>query len=214
MSAEFKEDVRQYAEEPLTRQVIHHLLREYKRPYDKIHELMKTGELVQVKRGIYVPGPKLGVENPTGFLLANHLLGPSYVSLESALSYWEMIPERVYEISSITLKNSKKYTTPVGRFVYLHAALPYYAFGIKRVQLTKKQAVLIASPEKALCDKIVMTSGVFLRSIRQTTAFLLEDLRIDESRLRSFHIQDIQSWVNNSPKASSLSMLIKTIGQL
>jgi hypothetical protein len=214
MVTEFKEVVRQYSEEPLTRQVMLHLLKGYKRPYDKIHELVKAGELIQVKRGVYVPGPKISVEKPASLLLANHLWGPSYISLETALAHWGLIPERVYEISSVTLKNSKNYKTPVGRFTYVHAALPYYAFGIKRVQLTKKQVVLMASPEKALCDKIIMTSGVFLRSIRQTLDFLTEDLRMEEEQLRTFRIQDIASWVNDAPKSSSLTMLIKTIEQL
>jgi hypothetical protein len=214
MPARFSDVIRPYAEEPLTRQLMLHLLKDYKRPYDKIHELVKAGELIQVKRGVYVPGPQLPIEKPASLLLANHLWGPSYVSLETALAHWELIPERVYEISSVTMKNSKNYKTPVGRFTYLHAPLPYYAFGVKRVRLTEKQVVLMASPEKALCDKIVMTSGMFLRSIKQTRDLLTEDLRLDEEQLRSFRIQDIRSWVDQAPKSSSLEMLIKTIEQL
>lgn len=210
----FRDEVKQYAEEPLTRQVLLNLLEDYKRPYDKIHELVKAGDLIQIKRGVYVPGPRTHTEKPTNLLLANHLWGPSYVSLETALSHWGLIPERVYETSSVTLKNSKIYKTPVGRFSYVHVSAPYYAFGIKRVQLTEKQTVLMASPEKALCDKIVMTSGVFLRSIRQTRDFLTEDLRMEEEQLRSFRLQEIRSWVNDAPKSSSLLMLVKTIEQL
>ena len=214
MLLEFRDAIQPYSEEPLTKQVLLHLLKDYKRPYDKIHEMVKAGELIPVKRGVYITGPRINAEKPASFLLANHLWGPSYVSLETALSHWGLIPERVYEISSVTLKNSKTYKTPVGRFTYAHASLPYYAFGVKRVQLTKKQMVLMASPEKALCDKIVMTSGVFLRSIRQTRDFLIEDLRLEEEQLRRFNIQDIRSWVKDAPKSSSLEMLIKTIEQL
>lgn len=214
MLTEFKEAVRPYAEEPLTRQVILHLLKDYKRPYDKIHELVKGGELIQVKRGVYVPGPKIEVEKPAALLLANHLWGPSYVSLETALSHWGLIPERVYEISSVTLRNSKAYKTPVGRFSYVHVPHPYYAFGIKRVQLTQKQVVLMASPEKALCDKIITTSGVFLRSIRQALDFLTEDLRLEEDQLRALRTEDLRSWVNDAPKSASLAMLVKTLEQL
>ncbi|GAA4334820.1 hypothetical protein GCM10023184_29180 [Flaviaesturariibacter amylovorans] len=190
------------------------LLKDYRRPNDKIHELLKRGELLQVKRGIYIPGPKVPVAQPAGVLLANHLRGPSYVSQETALAHWGLIPERVYEISSVTLKSAKSYKTPVGRFSYAHAALPYYAFGIRRVQLTPRQAVLMASPEKALCDKIILTSGVILRSVRQATDFLMEDLRIDEEQLRTLQHSEIHSWIPDAPKSSSLTMLLKTLEQL
>lgn len=212
--SEFRELIQNYAEEPLNHQVMTHLLKNYKRPNDKIHELIKSGDLLQVRRGLYIAGPRIKVEKPSNFLLANHLRGPSYVSLETALSHWSLIPERVYEVASVTLQSAKLYQTPVGRFRYLHADLPYYAFGINSVRLSARQRVLIASPEKALCDKIVMTSGVFLRSVRQAREFLLEDLRMEEDGLRKLRLPEIQSWINESPKSASLEMLVKTLQQL
>ncbi len=190
------------------------LLREYKRPNDKINELVKSGELIAVKKGLYIPGAKINIAKPEPFLLANHLRGPSYVSLESALSFWGFIPERVYEVSSITIKPAQTYKTSVGRFTYAHAALPYYAFGIRSVSLTPRQVVLIASPEKALCDKIVMTSGIYLRSVKQAREFLTDDLRIDEDSLRKLNLDEMNSWVNDAPKKSSLDMLVKTLKNL
>ena len=163
---DFREAIREYEEQPITKQLLFDLLKEYKRPYDKITELVKQGILAPVKRGIYVPGPNLNVIIPESFLLANHLLGPSYISMESALSHWGLIPERVYEISSVTTQNSKIYKTSVGRFSYIHVPLPYYSFGIQQVELTKKQRVMMATPEKALCDKIITTPGILLRSIK------------------------------------------------
>lgn len=210
----FRNDLREYAEEPLTRQLIMDLLRGYKRPNDKINELVKKGALTAIKRGIYIAGPKMDILKPAPFLVANHLWGPSYVSLETALSYWGLIPERVYEISSVTTKTTKTYKTAAGRFSYFHASLPYYAFGIQSVSLTPRQVALIASPEKALCDKIVMTSGIFLRSSRQVREFLIDDLRIEEEALRKLNIKDISSWIRDAPKKSSLDMLVKTLRTL
>jgi hypothetical protein len=203
-----------FSEEPLTKQVLLELLKEYKRPFDKINELVKQGVLVLVKNGLYIPGPASLVRGPEPFLLANHIWGPSYVSLESAMSYWGMIPERVYEVSSVTTKLSKIYTTPVGRFSYTHLPLPYYALGIQQTKLTDKQNVLLASPEKALCDKVVATSGILLRSKKQVSDFLLEDLRISEERLKSLNVEKIKSWLPVAPKKSSLEMLINTISEL
>ncbi|MFM7327334.1 MAG: hypothetical protein ACKO3B_01235, partial [Bacteroidota bacterium] len=87
----------------------------------------------------------------------------------------------------------------------------YYAFGIRQVSLSPKQHVLIASPEKALCDKIVATAGIFLRSKRQTTEFLLEDLRISEAAARELNIGSLEEWAPRSPKSSSIRMLARTL---
>lgn len=203
-----------FSEEPLTKQVLLELLKDYKRPFDKINELVKKGILVLVKNGLYVPGTASLVRGPEPFLLANHIWGPSYVSLESAMSYWSMIPERVYEVSSVTTKRSKIYNTPLGRYSYTHLPLPYYAMGIQQISLTDKQHILLASPEKALCDKIVATSGILLRSKKQVSDFLLEDLRISEERLSALNTAEMKSWIPFAPKKSSIEILIQTISEL
>lgn len=211
---DFREAIQPFAEEPISKQLLLHLLREYKRPFDKISELVKEGSLTPVKNGLYVPGPALPLPRPESFLIANHLWGPSYVSLEAALSWWSLIPERVYEVVSVSVKPAKTYQTGIGRFSYFHAALPWYSFGINSVTLTQKQVVLMASPEKALCDKIVFTSGVLFRSARQVQAYLIEDLRIEEEALRQLKAAEISSWLPGAPKKKSLEMLVKTLQEL
>lgn len=211
---EFQEAIRDYAEQPITKQALLDLLKEYKRPYDKITELVKQGLLVLVRRGVYIPGPNLNIAKPESLLLANHLLGPSYVSLETALSHWGLIPERVYETSSVTTQKSAVYKTPAGRFSYTHIPLPYYSFGIQQVELTKKQMVLMATPEKALCDKIVTTSGLLLRSSKQVKELLMDDLRIERGMLRNLDHKEISTWIIAAPKKSSLDILIKTLKEL
>ncbi len=203
-----------FSEQPLKTELLLHLLKSYKRPYDKINELVKHGMLLQIKRGLYIPGPNLDLKSPEPFLIANHLYGPSYVSLEAALFYWGLIPERVFEISSVTFKKATKYQTEVGVFSYTYLPLPYYSFGINQVVLTPKQTVLMASPEKALCDKIISSSGLILRSKMQTVTYLIEDLRIEKERLKSLDSEAMQTWINESPKKSSIEILVKTINSL
>ncbi|WP_339881208.1 hypothetical protein [uncultured Algoriphagus sp.] len=208
---EFKDLLSEYQEEPLTRQVILSLLKNYKRPYDKISELIKARWLIGLKNGLYVPGPKSKLLLPESLLIANHLCGPSYVSMESALSYWGFITERVFEITSVTVKPTKTFKTELGRFSYKHTSLPYYSFGIRTVDLSSRQAVMIASPEKAICDKIVMTSRLNLRSIKQVMEFLTEDMRIDGDLIAGLNLEMIETWTSDAPKQNSLLMLIKTI---
>jgi hypothetical protein len=210
----FRKKIKYYTQAPITHHVVSDVVSEYGRPNDKISELMKKGELLSIRRGLYIPGPETDLPAPNSILIANHLRGPSYVSLETALSFWGMIPERVHEISSVTLKTTKSYDTPIGRFSFQHVASPYYAFGIERVQLEEQQFALIACREKALCDKIILTSGVLLRSISQTLDFLLEDMRMDEDLLVDLNLRTIAEWIEDAPKKSSLKMLVKTLETL
>jgi predicted transcriptional regulator of viral defense system len=203
-----------YTQAPMAHHVLMEALGEYRRPNDKISELIKSGELLALRRGLYVPGPEMDLPYPDLFVIANNLRGPSYISMESALSFWGLIPERTYEVSSVTLKTSKLYRTPIGRFSYQYVASPYYSFGLKSVQLKEQQTAIIASREKALCDKIILTTGVFLRSIRQTKDFLIEDLRIDEENLLNLDITVMKTWLDDTPKRSSIDMLIKTLESL
>jgi hypothetical protein len=211
---DFRTAIKEYTEAPISRHLILELLSDYQSPNDKISELLKSKELISIRRGLYVIGPKLDLPSPEPFLIANHLRGPSYVSLESAMSYWNMIPERTYEISSVTIKTSKLYKTSVGRFSYKQLKTPYYSFGIKNIEYSPKQTILIASREKALCDKVVLTPQINLRSIKQTQEFLMEDLRMDSEVLSTLDTKVMELWIKNSPKKSSLKMLIKTLLEL
>lgn len=210
----FRRNIRGYINLPLTHQIVAESLGEYSRPNDKISELIKSDFLISLRRGLYVPGPELDLPMPHLFMVANHLRGPSYISLESALAHWGMIPERVYETSSITLKTSLAYDTPIGRFTYRHLDAPYYSFGLERIEVGVNQFVLIASKEKAVCDKIIATSGVNLRSQSQALDFLIDDMRIEEDALLALNTEVIERWVEDAPKSTSLEMLVKTLHSL
>ncbi len=210
----FEDTIEDFAGQPLTRQILLNVLKDYRRPYDKLSELVLQKAIIPIKRGIYIPGPKLKIAAPEPFLLANHLLGPSYVSMQTALAYWQFIPERVYEISSATTSLSKTYDTTTGRFSYTHLELPYYSYGQQQITLAKNQVALIANPEKSICDTIIATKRLSLRSTRQLREWLVEDLRIDRQALRTLRISMMREWLGHSPKKSSINLLIKTIENL
>ena len=128
------------------------LLKKYRRPRDKITELIKKQEIIRVKKGLYLNTEKLPQQNLMA--LANLVYGPSYLSKEYALSYHGLIPERVYEFTSMTSGKSKTFQTPVGRFSYQSVEIPYYVEAIERRENSTGSAYLIATPEKALCDLI------------------------------------------------------------
>ncbi len=203
-----------YINQPLSHHLLRSLLSNYKRPNDKINELVKKGILTSIKKGLYVAGPSLSKTKPEPFLLANHIWGPSYVSLDSALSHYGFIPERVYGITSVTIKNAKTFITPLGMFTYVRLHSPYYSFGIRQIQVSEKQFALIASPEKAVCDKIIITAGTILRSKRSVLDYLTEDLRMDIEMLRTLDTKLISEWTRDAPKKTSIEKLVKALNDL
>ena len=205
------QSIRNLSSQPLTHQLLTSLLKDYKRPNDKIHELISAGIIEPVKKGLYLPSAKISENRTEPFLLANHMLGPSYVSFDSALSYHGLIPERVFEVSSATIKASRRFETSTGTFSFIRIPLPYYSFGIRQIEVGKNQNALIASPEKALFDKIISTAGLKLRSKIAAGEYLIENLRIDEDQLKQLDVQEMETWLSDSPKRESLTQIIKLI---
>lgn len=200
--------------QPITHQILTSLLHQYKRPNDKIKSLKDNGIIKSVIRGIYIPGENVNMQMPESSLIANHIYGPSYLSMETALSHYGLIPERVYAVTSMTTKPSKDFRTSIGLYSYSHLPLPYYAFGIRNVKLQENQRVIMASPEKALTDKIATTPGVILRSIKNAQNYVFENLRMEQSDLKDFNTTQMRSWLSNAPKKESLEILIKMMEKL
>jgi hypothetical protein len=211
---ELLQSIQQLSAMPIPNFLMKGLLHDYHQPNDKIHQLLERKILQQVKKGLYIAGPAVSQMQPDPFLIANHIYGPSYVSLESALSHHGLIPERVYERTSVTTKPSKKFNTPIGIFSYVHLPLPYYSFGIKSIEIAPLQHTLIASPEKALWDKIITTSGVDFRSKKSVVTYMENDLRVDLERLKELDVSEMETWLQVAPKSKSLLVLIETIRQL
>jgi len=154
----------------------------YRSPKDKIARLAANGELVRLKKGLYYPLAMKRKAAASLELAANYIRWPSYVSLETALAFYCMIPERVFTTRSMTTKRSKTYATPIGRFEYLTVKPEYFPIGVKTVS-AYGVSFLIASPEKAICDMIVVTSGLRIQSGRAMKEYIEEDMRIDISVL-------------------------------
>ncbi|MBK6828731.1 MAG: hypothetical protein IPG86_18610 [Chitinophagaceae bacterium] len=208
---QWEQVIGKYKGQVITQSILGDLLKDYKWPHNKVRDLENRGLLTGVKRGLYITGPLIKVAGPSSYLLANHIYGPSYVSLEAALSYWGMIPEKVTVIASMTTGLTKTFRTTAGRFSYIKVKLPYYSFGIRKVELSGTECVLMAGPEKAICDKIISSAGLLLRSVNQTLDLLIEDLRIERSVLRELDKAMIKTWVLQAPKKSSIKMLVKAL---
>jgi hypothetical protein len=146
--------------------------------------MLKHGEIIQLRRGLYALSRQYGgkVESSE---VANLIYGPSYISLEYALSYYGLIPERVEAVTSVTSKRSKRFVNPMGTFSYEHIPVGAYPVGIDLVK-NGETGIFFASKEKALCDQVALASNI--RTLTEIGEYIIENLRIDTDSIADFAI--------------------------
>jgi predicted transcriptional regulator of viral defense system len=149
----------------------------------KISAMLAKGDIIRVKKGLYILGESLRRRAFCRELLANLIYGPSYVSLEYALHYHGLTPERVETLTSVTCGRSRSFDTPIGTFSYRMIPLEAFRTGMDRVELNDGRSFLIATPEKALADRIVAERGAGISTRKELHEYLLDGLRIDPAGL-------------------------------
>ena len=115
----------------------------------------QAGRVLQLRRSLYAlaaPHQKL---KPHPFLIANRLAPGSYISLQSALAHFGLIPEYVPVVTSVGSVRPHQWRTPLGTFILRHIK-PDLFFGYERFQVSPSQPALIAVPEKALLDLLYL----------------------------------------------------------
>lgn len=174
---------RRVAGEEFDYQMLMDVLWEYDRPRDKIRALLKKKSIVRIKKGLYVFGETLARRPYSREVLANLIYGPSYISLDYALHYHGLIPERVESITSCTRGRGREFMTPIGRFSYRQVPAAAYALGIDQVEIDLGRSFLMAVPEKALADKLIADRGTAITSPTDLKTYLVHYLRIDLTEL-------------------------------
>ncbi len=187
-------------------------LREYDRPRDKITSLLRQGAIVRVKKGIYVFGARYRRHPFSTEVLANMICGPSYISLDYALHYHGLIPERVEAVTSVTISRSRRFSTPVALFIYHNIHIQAYAIGIDLVGPQNGCSFLIATPEKALADKIQADRGTAIRSQAEMRSYLLDSLRIDPEGLEKLRAEKI-ALIADQYRSRKLRLLSAVVGR-
>jgi hypothetical protein len=204
-------DLRQFNNIPFSHGALLSLLKGYRRPNDKISRLLAEGDILKIKNGLYVLSSKYRTAPVSLPLLANLIYGPSYVSLDFSLSYHGLIPEGVFELSSITPKRVKCYDTPLGRFTYTHSFKSLYGIGIVSETNMDGSCFLIAGPEKSLCDKVVFSRNLSALSMRTMRSFLTDDLRIDLENLAGLDLTIIGQCCDCGYKSRQLNALYRVV---
>lgn len=193
-------------------QTLLQVLQHYARPRDKITRLLHKGAIIRVKKGLYVFGEDYRRQPYSRELLANLIYGPSYISLQYALQYYGLIPERVEALTSVTTGRTRKFTTPVGLFTYRMIPLRAFRSGMDRVNNTDGRSFLIAVPEKALADMIRIDRAP-IRSQKDLQTYLYENLRLDPATLLEMSPRRLTEYAEQyrSKKIKFLSSLVRRI---
>lgn len=205
------QQVRTFGSVPFSHGSLLPLLQDYKRPNDKIARWLADGHLVQLRRGLYVLGKDWRTTPVSLPLLANALMGPSYVSLEFALSWHGLIPEAVPEVSSVTSRRGRLFETPLGRFSYVHVPLAWFALGVQMESNPDGLSFLMASPTKAICDKLLLTRRLQAASVKSMRALLFDDLRLEPETVRALNLDVIRDCVATGHKPRPLQALQKCV---
>ena len=195
---------------PVSMEVLQSLYKDYQSPNMHISMLEKKGLLIRLKRGLYVVSPEISGRELSIGLVANHLYGPSYVSLHWALRWYGIIPERIDTVTSITTRHTRGFENSLGRFTFRGVSQKYFPIGIKS-QEDAGLHFLLASPEKALCDMLMQEKYVPDQSISRLEVFFEEDMRIDLDDLRQMDDNVIRQCMVAGNKKQVLTNLMKLI---
>lgn len=117
--------------------------------YRQMDRWAKKGYIKKLRRGFYCFTNQIFDQNML-FHAANKMYAPSYISFESALKYYGLIPEEIFQVSSVSTRKTAKFETPQGNLSYRQLK-PNLFWGYRLIPFGRRK-ILLAEPEKALLD--------------------------------------------------------------
>ena len=187
-------------------QVLMDALSMYSKPRDAVTRLLINEELIRIKKGLYCFNRTYQHQKIRYEYVANLIYGPSYISLEYALYYYGLIPEEVTTVTSVTAKRSKEFNTPLCNFSYRTLTKNRYCPGYV-LNSTGTPSFLIATPEKALADKVWADKRFDGVRISEYEQYLFEDLRLDREMVRKMD-RELMLEISDSYNSAKIRNLI------
>lgn len=151
-----------------------------------IKRAISDGEILNIRRGLYCLSPKYQKKPLSVYMLAQRIYGPSYVSMETALSYHGWIPEGVFACTNACMKNAKEFDTTLGIFSYTRVPQKTFYAGVERCVDKNENVYFMASPAKALADYIYSHKEDF-----KNIGDAAESLRIEPEQLNSVKAEEL-----------------------
>jgi hypothetical protein len=176
------------------------------RQFALLKRALKSGEVMRIHQGLYCLASKYLRRKPDPLVLAQRIHGPSYISLEMALSYHGWIPEAVYAVTSASMDRSREFETPFGHFSFTR--IPQKVFYTEVARIEKEgggkneqgfhavESFLMASPLKALADYVYAHKLDWV-----SVGPVIESLRVDESSLAGIKVETFERLLTNYSSA-------------
>jgi len=153
----------------------------------RFSEWQKKEYIIKLRRGYYIFSDAQPNQEEELFAIASKLYGPSYVSLEMAFRYYNIIPEGVYSITSVATRKTAEFKTPVGNFTY-HLIKPSLFFGYS-LKSELGTTFKIAELEKAFLDYLYLKPHISKRED-------FEEMRFDPEMIaRNFNFETFTKYV-------------------
>ncbi|MDO9399183.1 MAG: hypothetical protein Q7T79_00635 [bacterium] len=156
----------------------------YKIIPSQLSSYSKKGQIIKLKNGLYLIADKKNFAIKENIALK--IYEPSYISLEWALHYYGLIPEMVYNITSISTKATRKFKNNFGIFIYRKIKKELF-WGYKKEE-KNGQIYLIAEPEKALLDYIYFNLSKIKNDID------IEELRLNSAIIKKLNIKKLKEY--------------------
>lgn len=160
---------------------------------NQLSQWTEQGKIVRLRRGKYLLGSQYRKFTPSIYYISNFLYRPSYVSLETALQYYELIPEAVTIVQAVTPKHGREWSNDLSRFVYRSIKKERF-WGYREdfmEGIPSQNRFFIAKPEKAILDLIYLNKGEWTKG------------RLSEMRFQSVDILDYDTLKKFSKKFDS-----------
>jgi predicted transcriptional regulator of viral defense system len=152
------------------------------------------GRVYKLRRRLYALAPPYRKIVPHPFVVANHLQAESYVSLQSALAFYGMIPEYVPVTMSVTTGRPESLINVFGQYDFRHVQVEWFNT-YRQIDLGNEQKAFVATPEKALLDLIYLQVGG-------------DEVRyLDELRLQALDQLDVEQMMQLAAKANKPKLM-------
>ena len=191
----------------VTYEILKESLTDYKARDIKIKRMSDNKEIIKLTKNLYETN-----KNAPGYVVANAIYSPSYLSFDYALAYYGLIPEAVYTYTSATFGKGKKklYNNDFGTYTYRDVPTHIYPYGLQIYQ-EQDYSYVMATPEKALCDKLYTLKVV--RNKKDMYDLLFNDLRIDMDVLKRLDFNVLYTLCDNYG-STNMKYLKKVLGDL
>ncbi|MBA4370960.1 MAG: hypothetical protein C0418_05205 [Coriobacteriaceae bacterium] len=148
---------------------------------------VRSGRLIKLRRGLYVVPAPHRTRSPDLFEVSNRLVRPSFVSMESALHFHELIPDVPFGVTAVTTGRTGTHDTPLGTYIYHHIG-PSRFWGFDEREIAPGRRAYVATPERALLDLLYARRGsdepAYLRQLRLQNLDHLDGALLDEMARR------------------------------